>query len=174
MKICNICGLEKAIFEFYSGHAKCKSCYYELKKKPYNQQNKEKINEAVKKSYLKHPNRWKDYNDRWKLDNALRHKAYKSKHNSEYYQKNKGSCNARHRAYEAAKIQRTPKWLTKEQLKEIEEFYILAQELSWLSEGGLHVDHIIPLRGENISGLHVPSNLQIIPAKENLKKRNKY
>ena len=68
----------------------------------------------------------------------------------------------------------TPPWLTKEHFEEIQEFYTLAQELAWLNEGEVfHVDHIIPIRGKNVCGLHVPWNLQLLPATKNLRKSNK-
>lgn len=76
----------------------------------------------------------------------------------------------------AAKLKRTPSWLTKEHFKQIEEFYTLAKELQWLSDitDPLQVDHIIPLQGKNVSGLHVPWNLQILPRSLNVKKNNRF
>jgi len=57
---------------------------------------------------------------------------------------------------------------------QIQEFYDLAQELQWLSEEKLEVDHIIPLQGEHISGLHLSSNLQILPKSLNGSKNDKF
>lgn len=59
-------------------------------------------------------------------------------------------------------FQRTPKWADK---RELAEFAMTKPE-------GYHLDHIIPLRGENVCGLHVLENLQFLPAEENLKKSN--
>ena len=64
----------------------------------------------------------------------------------------------------AAKLNRTPAWAD---LTAIKEFYSNCPE-------GYHVDHIIPLQGKNISGLHILENLQYLPAKENQKKGNKF
>lgn len=73
----------------------------------------------------------------------------------------------------ASKLLRTPHWLTPEQLQEIEDFYVIAKAFKLYTGQEYHVDHIIPLRGDRVSGLHVPWNLQILTAKENLSKHNK-
>lgn len=74
----------------------------------------------------------------------------------------------------ADKLLRTPKWLTKEQLQEIKQFYIDAEYLTYYTKVQFEVDHIIPLRGKHVSGLHVPNNLQLLTEKENEIKHNSY
>jgi 5-methylcytosine-specific restriction endonuclease McrA len=77
--------------------------------------------------------------------------------------------NARRRRFRTA----TPKWLTPEHKMEIRLKYRLAIELSKQTGIRYAVDHVIPLLGETVSGLHVPWNLEVITQDENLKKYNK-
>lgn len=67
-----------------------------------------------------------------------------------------------------------PKWLTKSDLLHIKCKYQLAAMLSKNTGEEWHVDHIIPINGKIVSGLHVPNNLRVITAKENHFKQNKY
>jgi hypothetical protein len=60
----------------------------------------------------------------------------------------------------------TPKWLSAEQKNKIKRFY---KERPI----GMTVDHIIPIRGKDVSGLHVPWNLQYLTIQDNVKKFNK-
>lgn len=66
-------------------------------------------------------------------------------------------------AYRSRKIKRTPKWADLDKIKEI---YSKCPK-------GYHVDHIIPLNGNMVSGLHVENNLQYLTAKDNFSKGNR-
>ena len=72
----------------------------------------------------------------------------------------------------AAQLQRTPSWDPDAHL--IVAKYQLAAMLSQAAGIPHHVDHIIPLQGRKVSGLHVFSNLRVIPGSDNVKKSNKF
>lgn len=93
---------------------------------------------------------------------------------SDYYLQNKELYNFHGAKRRAAKLDRTPCWLTDEALLLIADFYYLAKALTESSGVKYVVDHIIPLQGETVSGLHVPSNLQLLTEAENASKRNKF
>lgn len=75
--------------------------------------------------------------------------------------------------YNTSKSFRLPKWLSKEDISKIKSIYKMCRLLSNKTGIRHEVDHIVPLNGTTVSGLHVPWNLQIIPKDENLKKSNK-
>ena len=74
----------------------------------------------------------------------------------------------------AAKLSATPTWLKQADLDEIYKIYLLCSCYNIVSEEEYHVDHIVPLQGANVCGLHVPNNLQIIKAVDNIKKSNSF
>ena len=97
-------------------------------------------------------------------------KAYVAK----YKKLNPAKANANKAKRKAAKKQRTPAWLTDIDFERIETQYRLAEILTRLHNEPWHVDHIIPLQGKLVSGLHVPSNLQVLKGSENCSKQNNF
>ncbi len=104
---------------------------------------------------------------------AKRHPDRVNALNAKWAKNNPGKINAKKARRRALHLNAIPKWLTSEQLKEIQDIYLLSKELQWLSLDKLEVDHIIPLNGVLVSGLHVPWNLQILPKSINASKGNR-
>ncbi len=121
--------------------------------------NKKKMKEYYSKYYQDNKESLDIVNKKWAKDNLKRSREIK---------KNWDRSNQKHRNYieanrRAAKINATPSWTD---LKEIKRFYENCPD-------GYHVDHITPLRGVRVCGLHVINNLQYLSAIENIKKSNK-
>lgn len=87
-----------------------------------------------------------------------------------FWRRNPGTRQHADALRRASKLQATPGWVVRDALIEI---YAAAAAMR---KAGLdvHVDHIVPLRGRGVCGLHVPWNLRIIPAEENMRKGNRF
>ena len=88
--------------------------------------------------------------------------------------KNPAKILAHTRAAQTKKRMRNPKWLTRDEKWMISQAYELAALRTKMFGFTWHVDHILPLQGELVSGLHTPYNLQVIPGAENVRKSNKF
>ncbi len=108
----------------------------------------------------------------WRANNPNHKGAKESK--KKWKQNNVGKVRANTIKRRVSKMQRTPAWLTEDDFWMIEQAYELAALRTKLLGFSWHVDHIIPLQGKYVSGLHVPTNLQVIPWVENVAKANKY
>lgn len=148
----------------------CKECRVPRKvyQKKYREENKDAITLV---------------NQQWNLTNAEHVRArraefyFKNRESlrekgREHYQNNKATYLYYSKLRKLTQKQRTPRWLNREQKKQILEFYKESRRLQDETGVTYHVDHIIPLCGKTVCGLHVPWNLQVLEGKENLKKSN--
>lgn len=144
---------------------------YNLRSKAYYEEHKERLTILQNEYNEDRKDFLKNYRKRY-YDDSKFTPEYRQRYR-EYYENNKAAFMDRAAKRRAAKLKALPKWLTKEQLAEIKELYEIARMFRLYTGEDYHVDHIVPLQGENVCGLHVPWNLQVIPAKENLSKSNK-
>jgi hypothetical protein len=74
----------------------------------------------------------------------------------------------------AKRIKRKPRWIKDVFEDEIKVWYKRAKVLKHFTGQLWEVDHIVPLNGKKVSGLHVPWNLQLLTKKQNRDKSNKH
>ena len=135
-------------------HPSCKDCDRE-RKRQYSYANRERLRLYSKKHYKDNK---QEYNERgaiWRKDNPDKTRKHV-------------------RNYQCKKTKATPIWFGELDDFILEESFSLADTRENLTGIKWHVDHIVPLQGKEVCGLHVGNNIQVIPASENLSKSNKY
>jgi len=172
-KVCSKCKSSKPLLMFSPDkrtrlgvQSKCKPCQAQVAAL-YRANNPEKYRAAVTKNYVNNYQNVLKAQHRYRNKNKEKVAQWKRKDRLNNRSRILADCAYRR----AAKKQRTVAWANIDAIKSI---YEEAQQLSMLVGEWYHVDHIIPLMGKNVCGLHVESNLQIIPAIENLRKGVSY
>lgn len=136
----------------------------------YAQRNPEKIVAAKRNYYLKHRVRLIAYSKRWREENAARADA----HRQQWIKDNPDKVRASIAKVKSARALRKPHWLTLDQRNEMRSLYAEARRMTKESGITYSIDHVVPLLGSSVSGLHVPWNLQIMTMKENRAKWNHF
>lgn len=176
MKLCSHCTEVKPFEVFYtssthkSGYASwCKTCEAQRSKAKF--QRRKDIQLAKAKEYrLANKESVTSTILAWREQNSERIAVtYR-----DWANRNRDKVNAKWMKRQAEKKNRTPDWLTDDELWMIEQAYDIASIRSKCLGIKFHVDHIVPLQGKTVSGLHVPWNLQVIPAKLNQQKSNHF
>lgn len=179
MNICKACDSKKAIKWYYNNSEKVKE-----RKVKYRKNNREYVLQRDRDRY---------YNDReyvlaqrkeyyqnnkrniiekvseWRKENKEKTKIYGKKN----YENYKPKYLAKTAKRKAIKIGATPSWLSEINLAQIQWFYAASKMMTDTTGIPHHVDHIHPIQGSGFIGLHVPWNLRVIKAEENLSKGNK-
>jgi hypothetical protein len=135
--------------------------------------------------YFREYNRKDEVRDKkhdWYLENreqviqtaATRPAAVLREYRNAWKEANKVQVRADTKARRRKHRDATPPWLTRKQKSEIRQLYQIAITMTQTTGEQYVVDHIVPLRGESVCGLHVPWNLRVITQEENLKKSNKH
>ena len=189
-KFCSLCKqcLPINVFGKHSGHkdglaSSCKHCL-RIKDKEKYQKHREKILkqfairykenvEENRKQRRAHYNRNKqpylERSRRQREQNKELIAAYKR----QWSQKNRHKKNAAEGKRRAIQLSACPSWLTQDDVALIDSTYAVARWLTLTCFQKYHVDHIVPLQGSSVCGLHVPWNLQVLSATENMSKGNK-
>jgi hypothetical protein len=148
------------------------------RKKEWRIKNYDKALEINKQSKARRKNKiaqyYLDNKEKFLLQSRERYARDANKINQRHrarYQQNKAPHFAKAAKRRASKLQATPTW---SEADKIIALYTGAEYLSRLTGVQWDVDHEVPLKHKLVSGLHVYSNLQLLPHVDNLKKSNNF
>jgi len=147
---------------------RCLACAKEYKAR-WNLENRERQLTLKRKYYQEHKEVFALRSKCWKAQNIEKKRAS----NRDWNRRNKSLKNLYSFMRRKRHRQATPSWLTEQDYMKIASLYILAKNATKLWTVDHQVDHIIPLSGKFVSGLHVPWNLQVLPTDLNRVKSNK-
>jgi rubredoxin len=197
-KLCPICQTTKLVEEFAKNAGKkdglqyrCKACMaiyrnenraavLENKRQHY-KENRERLLQEKKEKYIVDAEKKKQYQRAYSKNNmqSIRERlkdfyARRPDYYKELRKKYPDRINAKENKRKTAKLKRMPIWLTVDDHWMIKEAYALAALRTQMFGFSWHVDHVLPLQGKLVSGLHVPLNLQVIPGAQNTAKGNRF
>ena len=179
LKVCKKCFAEKPTSMFKKDarlkdglHIYCLDCTREIRRNYYKKNRDVELKKSCIKTkiwYLKNKEEVLKKKSEYHLKNREKILSYQKKWRKENTEKTAFLTSL----FRAKKKQRTPPWVTKQMRDLMKQEYELAKWASSVIGVKFHVDHIVPLQGETVSGLHVPWNLRVIPSTQNISKRNK-
>jgi hypothetical protein len=144
----------------------------------YREANSEKVALAKAKWRETNPGYNANYYAKHKEKASLRSRGYREKNREKvnkciaaWVKNNPGKHNAMCKRHKAAKMRATPAWANQALILA---FYEQAQRLTKETGVKHHVDHIVPLQGKTVTGFHCEANLQVITARSNISKSNRF
>lgn len=157
MKPCSQCGITKPLEQFHrrtsraGGYAsECKACKSE-RVRDYRRRNLTVVRQRSREWYEANRERSTATTREWQRA----HPGW-------------GTANSKH--WEQARRRAVPPWADRKAMAAI---YLEARSRSAQTGVKWHVDHVVPLQGKNVCGLHVETNLRVIPARDNILKSNR-
>lgn len=164
---CTGCGITVTRYKDDGRTDRCDSC----RSKEYWQQHGEKwkikANARARQRHRETYQQKKAAGELWQQKNLARRR----KHATSWHKRHRDKSSAAFMKYMAAKLHRIPPWAD---MQAIKMFYEIARRVTQCTGIRFEVDHVVPLRGKYVSGLHVPTNLRVIPKSLNCKKHNSF
>jgi hypothetical protein len=187
---CKKCLIEKPLTEFHVSRAMklgvrktCKACIlaeiaqeylenpgeHRIRSTQWVRNNPHRVRNIRRRSYEKHKVKRNLKRGEYRVKN-IEHERDREKN---YLKNNRPIVYAKNARRRAAETRAVPSGVTAIQKAQMQEFYEIAFARTMQTDDKYHVDHIVPLRGDEVCGLHVPWNLQVLTEFENCSKHNR-